>query len=333
MAEQFDYSSAFQINSSIFSTDEQDILRNARVTIAGIGGIGGTMAIILARSGITNFTLFDPDIYEESNSNRQIGCFVDTLGRYKSEVIKGEILRINPEADVEAYTRKLSFDELGELIDRSDVIIPAADDFAFSSKVIIMAEKQKKCAIAVMPSGLTGYVMVFPPNLSSIIDPADLFGAPRNLPYEELYRFLENPLNKCGRRWYITQGKWRIEWFNKWRANEVRLAQICPNVWLGASLACIEVLKYLTGKWEPVTAPKMWHLMTAENLIKVARFRRRTWFFCKFIVWAFNIKWMGIGQGVRNFTSKRNQRELAEMEKQERDGKEIKPPFMWRHLI
>ncbi|NVM23354.1 MAG: ThiF family adenylyltransferase, partial [Desulfobacterales bacterium] len=79
MAEQFDYSSAFQINSSIFSTDEQDILRNARVTIVGIGGIGGTMAIILARSGITNFTLFDPDKYEESNSNRQIGCFVDTL--------------------------------------------------------------------------------------------------------------------------------------------------------------------------------------------------------------------------------------------------------------
>jgi tRNA A37 threonylcarbamoyladenosine dehydratase len=36
------------------------------------------------------------------------------LGRYKSEVIKGKILRINPEADVEAYTRKLSFDELGE---------------------------------------------------------------------------------------------------------------------------------------------------------------------------------------------------------------------------
>ena len=114
MAEQFDYNSTFHVNSGIFSADEQDILRNARVTIAGIGGIGGTIAIILARSGITNFTLFDPDKYEESNSNRQIGCFVDTLGRYKSEVIKGKILRINPEADVEAYTRKLSFDELGE---------------------------------------------------------------------------------------------------------------------------------------------------------------------------------------------------------------------------
>jgi hypothetical protein len=102
---------------------------------------------------------------------------------------------------------------------------------------------------------------------------------------------------------------------------------------LGASLACIEVLKYLTEKWKPVRVPKMWHLMTAENRIEVERFRRRTRLFNKIVYWAFNIKWLGIGERIRNFTSKRVKEELAEMERQEKEGKKVKLPFLWRHII
>jgi len=227
-----------------------------------------------------------------------------------------------------------------------------------------MAEKRKKFTVSQMPSGLTGYIMVFPPDLPRVIDPIDLFGGPKNLSYEELYLFLANPLNKFGRRWYITEGKWRIDWFNKWRRNELLLlpiskwcfnyniwagdslacegmnelplyplTQICPTIWLGASLAGIEVLKYLTGKWELVKAPKMWHYELAENRIKVERFRRRSWFFFKYLNWAFNIKWMGLGQRIRSYTLKQLEKELAEMEKQEKEGKEVKPPFMWRHIV
>ena len=72
------------------------------MTIVGVGGAGGVMAIALARSGIANFNLVDFDVYSLSNLNRQIGCFMDTLGKYKSEVVKSEILRINPEAKVNA---------------------------------------------------------------------------------------------------------------------------------------------------------------------------------------------------------------------------------------
>lgn len=330
---EFGYGTSFSRNLGILSKDEQSRLKNSSIAIVGIGGAGGTMAIILARSGIANFILIDPDKYELSNSNRHIGSYCDTLGRYKSEVIKEEIHRINPEANVEARTRKLSFGEMKDVIDNSDVIIPAADDVAYSSKIITMAQEKKKCAISFMPSGLTGYVMVFPPSLSSIIEPADIFGAPKGLSYKELHKFLEDPLHKCGRRWYINRGKWRIGWFQKWRQDEVPLAQICPNVWLGASLASIEVIKYLTGKWKTIKAPKMWHLQSAENQIKVGRFRKRTWFFSKYIVWAFSIKWLGIGLNIRSFASKQNQKQLERIRKQENEGKEIKYPFLWRHII
>ena len=140
-------------------------------------------------------------------------------------------------------------------------------------------------------------------------------------------------LNRCGRRWHVTEGKWRVDWFIKWRDRQVIEAQFCPSVWLGASLACLEAIKYLTDKWKVAQAPEMWHLVTAENRVKVERFRRRSWFFGKWIYRAFNIKWLDIGRNYRKYTSRRLMRELDEMQKQEKEGKEVRPPFMWRHLI
>lgn len=82
--------------------------------------MGGAIAIMLARTGISHFNLIDFDTYSISNLNRQIGCFIDTLGKFKSDVIKTEILRINPEADVNAVITKLSMDELKSLLIDSD---------------------------------------------------------------------------------------------------------------------------------------------------------------------------------------------------------------------
>lgn len=104
-AGEFNYDSAFRINLGLFSNDEQQKLKNAKVAIAGIGGAGGVIAITLARSGVANFTLVDFDTYSLSNMNRQIGCFMDTLDKYKPDVIKREILRINPGANVIAHLK------------------------------------------------------------------------------------------------------------------------------------------------------------------------------------------------------------------------------------
>lgn len=330
----FDYDRAFELNYGVFSKEQQDRLRKARVTILGVGGAGGTIAIMLARSGIEGFSLIDPDRYAETNTNRQIGCFVDTLGQYKAEVIQSDILRINPEAAVAAYPRVLSFEEIEELIEGSDVFIAEADDLAFSSQAVLLAQERKVFALTLMPSGFTGYVAVFPPDMPRIVHPAELFGAPTHLSYGELREFLQDPLTKAGRRWYITQGRWRVSWFNRWRKTEgIPLAQVCPSVWLGASLAAIEVLKYLTGKGRRVKAPEMWHLLPAENRVKAERFSRRTWLFSKYILWAFGIKLLGIGQWIRENTARQMDKELAAMEQQESEGKEVRPPFLWRHII
>lgn len=329
----FDYNEAFRINSGILSREEQEKLRRARITIVGVGGAGGAIAIMLARSGIANFNLVDFDTYSMSNLNRQIGCFMDTLGKFKTDVIKSEILRINPEASVNSITRKLSLEELGQVLAEADVYFSEADDLAYSNCSLELAQERQKLAICYMPSGLTGFVMVFPPNPAKIFDPTDLFGGPKGLPYEEQLEFQRNPTYRKGRRWHITQGKMRSAWFKRWCESQNTLTQLCPSVWLGASLASIEAIKYITGKWKKVAAPKMWQIELAENRINVKEFRRRTWLFSKYIYWAFNIKPLGIGERIRLATLKSVDRALDKMEKQEAANKCAEPPFMWRHVI
>jgi hypothetical protein len=258
---------------------------------------------------------------------------MDTLGEFKAEVVKKQILRINPGASVETVTDTVSLDGIEKWIDLCDVFCVQSDDLAFSCHALMLAQQKKRFAVTFMPSGMTGYVEVYPPDLKKMVDPAVLFGSPSGLSYRRLYHFLRNPLNRCGRRWHITDGKWHIDWFCDWRDRKVIETQLCPNVWLGTSLACMEIIKFVTGQWRQVKVPKMWHLLTAVNKVKVEVYRRRSWFFEKFIYWTFNIGWLNFGSRYRRFTTRRLLNELAGMKKQESEGKPVKPPFMWRHLI
>jgi hypothetical protein len=328
----FDYDAAFRINSGILSADEQDKIRRTRVTILGMF-VGGTIANMLARSGVEHFVLIDNARFKLSDMNRDIGCFADTIGELKAEVIKKQILRINPQAVVETVTDEVSLAGIGKWIDCCDVFCAQSDDLAFSCHSLMLAQQRKKFAVTFMPSGMTGYVEVYPPGLKKVVDPAVMFGSPRRLSYRGLYHFLRNPLNRCGRRWHITDGRWHIDWFCDWRDSKVIEPQLCPNVWLGASLACMEIIKFITGRWRQVKVPKMWHLLTAASKVKVEVYRRRSWLFEKFIYWTFSIELFNFGRRYRRFTTRRLLRELAGMKKQESEGRPVKPPFMWRHLI
>ena len=76
-------------------------LKQAKVAVFGIGGVGGYVVEALARSGVGSFVLVDSDTVNVTNINRQIIATHDTIGRYKTEVMKERILSINPEAEIE----------------------------------------------------------------------------------------------------------------------------------------------------------------------------------------------------------------------------------------
>ena len=85
----------FQRTEMVMGEEKLNILKNSKVVVFGIGGVGGFVVEGLVRAGIGNFVLVDNDVIDETNLNRQIHATIDTVGRSKVDVMKERILSIN----------------------------------------------------------------------------------------------------------------------------------------------------------------------------------------------------------------------------------------------
>ena len=111
-------------------------LREAKVAVLGVGGLGGWTAMALATCGIGELWLIDGDRVEISNLNRQILYSVADLGLLKVEVAAARLRAFNPEAKITATARRLgSAAEIADFIDGADVVIDAIDWPAFEVEV------------------------------------------------------------------------------------------------------------------------------------------------------------------------------------------------------
>src|SRR5437016_6347985 len=102
------YHEAFARNLGIINESEQEKLRNSRVAIAGMGGVGGIHLVTLARMGIGHFHIADFDEFEMANMNRQYGATRNTLGRKKVDVMKEIAKSINPEIEIETFSEGIN---------------------------------------------------------------------------------------------------------------------------------------------------------------------------------------------------------------------------------
>jgi len=80
-----------------------DTLKESRVAVFGIGGVGGYVAEVLARSGIGEMDIFDNDHVCITNINRQIYALLSTVGRLKVDIAEERIHDINPECVVHKF--------------------------------------------------------------------------------------------------------------------------------------------------------------------------------------------------------------------------------------
>ena len=123
-------------------------LRESRVCIFGIGGVGSFAAEALVRSGIGSIVLVDYDTIDITNINRQIHANFNTIGRTKVEVMKERILEINPSIDIENYNVRLEKSNIDELVsERYDYVVDAID--TVSSKLDLI-EKCKNLSIPII---------------------------------------------------------------------------------------------------------------------------------------------------------------------------------------
>jgi len=99
----WDYNTAFSRNIGWVTEQEQQALKAKRVAIAGMGGVGGSHLLTLARLGIGAFNIADFDNFEVCNFNRQRGATVSHLGKAKVDALADMALDINPELDIKRY--------------------------------------------------------------------------------------------------------------------------------------------------------------------------------------------------------------------------------------
>ena len=93
----------FSRTELLLGKEAMDKLKNSRVAVFGIGGVGGYVCEALVRSGVGAFDLIDDDKVCLTNLNRQIIATRKTVGKYKVDVMKERMLEINPDENVRIH--------------------------------------------------------------------------------------------------------------------------------------------------------------------------------------------------------------------------------------
>ena len=117
-----------QISIYGFGEEGQEKLKDARVFIAGAGGLGSPVAVYLAAAGIGTLKIVDRDTVDLSNLNRQILHWEENIGGPKAESAGDKLRRLNPHITVEAIEETITEDNVSGLVGDCDLIVDAMDN-------------------------------------------------------------------------------------------------------------------------------------------------------------------------------------------------------------
>ncbi len=128
-------------------------LKNSKIAIFGVGGVGSYVVEGLARTGVGKFIIVDNDVVSLTNINRQILATIDTIGNAKVSEAKQRILRINPDAEVEIY-QEFFMPDSKEILDSSiDYIVDCVDTVTAKIELVMRANKLNIPIISCMGTG------------------------------------------------------------------------------------------------------------------------------------------------------------------------------------
>jgi molybdopterin/thiamine biosynthesis adenylyltransferase len=148
------YEDIFCRSTLLISEKQRTQLRQAVVGVVGVGGIGGMATEMLARMGIGQIHVADPDFFEPTNLNRQIFSTFNNAYRHqdnaflkKAEVAKQRILSINPFAKVQVYANGITLDNVDSFCAQANLLINQPDRESIKSIVHRQAKQHRRPVI------------------------------------------------------------------------------------------------------------------------------------------------------------------------------------------
>lgn len=259
----FNYSEAFSRNIGWFSEAEQQRLRDCRVAIGGLGGVGGSHAITLARLGVGQFTISDLDVFDWPNMNRQAGALSSTIGQPKLEVMARTLADINPEVRLRLLPGGIDEGNLEEFLAGADLYVDSLDIFALPLRRQVFARCRALGipAITAAPMGMgTAYLAFLPGGMSF----EDYFCLDGHSFEDQVLKFIVGVSPSMQQRHYLLASS-SVDLFEK------KVPSTAIGIELAAGVACANAVKLLLGRGDVVAAPHGLHFDAFRNTLK------RTW--------------------------------------------------------
>lgn len=258
MNEAFDYEQAFSRNIGWVTCAEQATLRDKRVAIAGMGGVGGVHLLTLARLGVGRFHIADFDRFELPNFNRQIGATVSSVGQPKAAVLAQMARDINPTAEIRIFDAGVTDANRTEFLRGVDVYLDGLDFFAFAARRAMFAAcwVARIPAVTVAPLGMGAALLNFVPGAMSFDRYFDLRDA---MPEHEMALRLLVGLSPAmlQRRYLVDPSAVDLR---AGRGPSTGMAcQLC------AGIAATEALKLMLGRGRVIAAPRGVHFDAYRN--------------------------------------------------------------------
>lgn len=240
-------------NIGLLSVAEQQHLRESKVCVLGLGGLGGTVLEVLVRCGIGAFSVVDKDTFEASNLNRQLLAVNETLGQKKIDVAVERARAINPQVVVET-AETVTKQNVDHLLDGAAAAVMAIDQLP---PCILVSRAARRLGVPLVEGWAIPYanVRTFTRDTPTL---EECYGLPTA--GRDLEAISEDELKQCQLK--VLLGLQRFEgvdgYYDEATLEQIRkgrLTSFAPMVWFTAVLMAVETTKILLGWGDLALAP------------------------------------------------------------------------------
>lgn len=257
---QFEYGRAFSRNIGWVTLDEQEKLRQSRVAIAGLGGVGGAHLLTLCRLGMANFNIADFDDFDVHNMNRQAGAFMPFMGQPKIDTVAKLAQDINPETSLRLFPQGVTPENIDDFLQDVDVYVDGLDFFALPARRMVFAKCREKGipALTAAPLGMGVAFLYFSPTGMSF---EDYFKVEGHEQQEQYARFIAGLSPAMMNRDYLVAPE-AVNFSEKRGPSTIMACDLCAGV-MGVS-----VLKVLLKRGKIKAAPWGMHFDAYHQKLK-----------------------------------------------------------------
>jgi len=267
------YQQLFGRNIGNVSEQEQEKLRSATIAVAGTGGVGGAALFNLARIGVGNFKISDPETFTYSDANRQQGSGYSTAGSKKVDVMLTSLKAINPYVNIDTFPEGLRDDNIDKFLEKASIVIDGLDFFCLKmrKRLFDLARSRNLYVLSCPIFGFGTTLAVFSPDGPTF---DEFFGPiPETIDTAYAINFGRSLFPVFPR--YINLAAY-IEAMKKGRP----IPSFATSCALSGAVTAAEAVFILLNRRKPVCAPLIRHydLFDAKITIRDSRSKRLNWF-------------------------------------------------------